>query len=211
MAKVNFIFKNNQYIKGIGGKLPSNVDPSMDVHIKGSRGYYYLAETEDVNLQKLTQWEPMIVSEQVARGFPLIGLTQIYHPDTDSYRDLTTQEEEDQHAAEKAMKKLDTRAEIHGAGGDIHDLVADLSKRVGMMERIVARTMHWMYNSPPLSGDVPQEFKDNYGAFLDQYIYDVDQGNYVDRVDIESLSSLYSKLKTRYNAITTIMEDYLNY
>lgn len=215
MALVNFLFKHNQYFKGLGGKLPSNEDPNINVHIKSQKGYYYLAETEDVNLQELTKWEPMIVSDQVARGFPLIGRTQLPKypddPDDDTMRDLTTQEKEDKHAGEKSLKKMDTRSEIYGTNGDIHDLVADLAKRVGMIERIAVRTLQFLYNNSSISSEIPQTFKDNYGPFLDQYIADVDSGDYMDRVDIEDINTLYQELKTRYNAITTLMQDYLNY
>lgn len=215
MTKINFIFKNNQYFNGVGGKLPSNEDPTIDVHIKSQKGYYYLAETEDINFWKLSKWDPMPVNDQVARGFPLINITQLpkypNDPDNDEMRNLTTEEQEDKHTAEKALKKMETRSQIHGQIGDIYDLVADLSKRVGMMERIVARTIHFLYNSSSLSSEIPQEFKDNYGTFLDQYIYDVDNSNYMDRIDIENIDSIYSELKTRYNIITDLVNNYLNY
>jgi hypothetical protein len=44
---VSFIFKNTTYRKGIGGEMPP------DTHIKGSKGYFYLGETDDTNLQNL--------------------------------------------------------------------------------------------------------------------------------------------------------------
>ena len=212
MAKINFIFKNNQYQKGLGGQLPSNV---TDVHIKANRGYYYLGEIEDTEFQKIQKWEPTPVNDQIARGFMILNATELPKypddPENEETRVLTAEELEDQNAAKKFLKKLETRSQIHGQVGDIYDLLADLNKRVGMMERIMARTLHFIYNSSSISSEIPQEFKDNYGVFLDQYVTDVDNGDYIDRVDIEDLNSLYTELKTRYNTITTLVQEYLNY
>jgi hypothetical protein len=157
----------------------------------------------------------MPVSEQVARGFGIMNATNRpkypNDPDNEETRPLTEQELEDQHAALKAMKKIELKAKIQGQVGDIGDLVADLSKRIGLLERITLRTLEFLYNSSSISSEIPQEYKDGYSTLLNQYVNDIDSGNYRDRVDIEDNSQLYSRLQERYNIITNLVEEYLNY
>ena len=209
MARTNFIFKNTTYRKGLGGEMPPNT------HIKGSKGYYYLGETDDTNLQNLQKWEPMPVSDQVARGFGIMYATDRPKypddPDNEETRPLTTEEQENQHAALKAMKKIELKAKIQGQVGDIGDLVADLSKRMGLLERVTLRTLEFLYNSSSISSEIPQAYKDGYSSLLTQYVSDIDSGNYRDRVDIEDNAQLYTRLQERYNTITDLVEEYINY
>lgn len=209
MAQINFIFKNTQYRKGLGGTMPP------DTHIKSSKGYYYLGETADTNFQDILQWEPMPVSQQVVDGFNLLNVTQVSvnpdDPEDETMRDLNSTELENKHAAEKALKKIETRSQIHGQVGDIYDLVSDLSKRLGLLERITARTIDFIYNDSSISSEIPQAFKDGYGVLLNDYLSYIDGGTLRDRVDIEDNTELFTKLVDRNNTITNIVEDYLNY
>lgn len=207
MAKVHVIFKHNFYIEGVGGQLPTNL-----VHIKGSRGFYYLGEIEAANIQEITKWEPMPVPDQVASGWNLIGKTQVTENDAQeniTTRDLTAQEQEDKKVAERALNKITTRSEIQGEVGDIYDLLADLSKRISLIERVTLSSLHWVYNSSSISSEIPQDLIDWYKPFLDQYKNDVVNGDLMDRVDIQDITTMYDNIKNRINTITDHVDNYL--
>lgn len=90
--------------------------------------------------------------------------------------------------------------------GDIHDLLADVSKRLAMNERLLMRLTSDLL--PALATD--SYIKTNYGDMINSYLTLVDNGGIVDRVDYEDIREIFGDLVSKSNKIGKIVnEDYL--
>jgi hypothetical protein len=149
----------------------------------------------------------MLINEQVSNGLGLLNVTQM-PVDDDGFemRDLTEQEIEDKAAAQVAIKKLNIRYRVESSVGDIYDIVADVSKRISILERICLKTFAELYNSD----NVSQSLKDEYKSLIDGYVSDVSGGDFKDRTDLETTSELFSRLKTKFKDIADIVQDEYN-
>lgn len=103
--------------------------------------------------------------------------------------------------------KYIARARIDKEVGDLPDLLADVSKRLALNERLLMRLLSELL--PTLAAD--SYVKSAYGDMIAQYIAMVDDGTIVDRVDYEDPNSLFSELTTKGKRIGNIVnEDYLS-
>lgn len=87
--------------------------------------------------------------------------------------------------------------------GDTASLLADLSKRVGMLERLVMRMSIPVLQNQP----VPQEISDAYLPYVQEYIAAIDVDGVRDRVDLESLSRIFQTVMSRSARIAEIVDD----
>jgi hypothetical protein len=94
-------------------------------------------------------------------------------------------------------------AEVHTQVGNTSDLMADLAKRIGMIERLVMRMAYFQLQDQAIS----QEVKDAYFPLVEQYINAVDGGLVEDRVDLESNKRLQEVLTERFNKIAQIVDE----
>lgn len=99
--------------------------------------------------------------------------------------------------------KLNARHKIEQTLGDIYDLLADGSKRVGMIERLVMRLSKSILNNESL----PEEYRTTYTSFVNDYVNAVDNQIFVDRTDLEENSILFPTLMQRFGTITQILQD----
>ena len=87
--------------------------------------------------------------------------------------------------------------------GDTSDLIADLAKRIGLVERMIMRlSFHLLQNEP-----VPAEIKDAYLPIVQSYLQAIDVLELRDRVDLESNVRLASVLIQRFSTIAEIVDD----
>jgi phage gp36-like protein len=94
-------------------------------------------------------------------------------------------------------------SEIRSKIGDTSDLMADLGKRIGMVERLVMRMAYYLLSDQEIS----QEVKDAYYPMVEEYINAVDAGQIEDRVDLESNVRLQQVLTQRFDRIARIVDE----
>lgn len=125
---------------------------------------------------------------------PEIGMTQITDPaEIEALRQRL--------GTFKNSRRL-AEAQIQSEIGDTSDLMADLAKRIGMVERLVMRMAYYLLSDQAIS----QEVKDAYYPMVEQYVNGVDGGLIEDRVDLESNVRLQEVLTERYNRIAQIVD-----
>jgi len=101
-----------------------------------------------------------------------------------------------------------TRDKIEKNVWDIYDLIADMDKRIWMIERLVMRMTDVFINKKDIETDV---FMQWYKPFVEQYITLVNNWMIKGRNDLEDLSVIFSDLITKTNTISSIVEnEYLN-
>jgi len=94
------------------------------------------------------------------------------------------------------------RVRITEEVGDDKDLLADISKRLAMLERLAIRVL-----TPVMRGEViPQPIIDAYLPLCEGLIAAVDSGQYIDRTDLEEPGSLFNKLLGRADHIGRIVQ-----
>ncbi len=100
------------------------------------------------------------------------------------------------------INKLELRGNIDSTVGDLYDLISDIAKRMAIVERGHAHLMDKVLNSVA----VPTDYSDLSATLLT----DTSSGVITDIIDIsgDSLSAIYTKLKTRINNISTILANY---
>lgn len=105
--------------------------------------------------------------------------------------------------------KYKTRSRIENEIGDNEDLIADLSKRITMLERLVIRmTNEVMTNAPDMVPTIIAMYK----PMVDGYLYIQEQYNNVTNIaDLEDPNELFQKLIERSIKLTNIVSsDYLD-
>lgn len=99
--------------------------------------------------------------------------------------------------------KLNTRNRIEVEVGDSYDLIADLSKRISMLERLVMRLAGEILSGTPM----PEAYSTTYLQIVESYLYAVDNNLFVDRTDLEDSAELFNRLMARFGTITQIVKE----
>ena len=87
--------------------------------------------------------------------------------------------------------------------GDTDYQIADLAKRIGMVERLVMRmSIHLLKNQ-----DIPIETRDAYLPIVEHYLDAIDIDGVRDRVDLESNVRIAQVLTQRFATIAGIVDD----
>lgn len=200
------------YINGVGG-VGANI-PNLDITTVTNIGEYknwVIAYTENLeDFKLLSEFDPVLITEGVAKGLPLIGKTQIFErigltPIEGSWRDLTEQELSWQKEAQDYVYKMDARDNINKDVGDIQDLIADLSKRVDLIERGLCYLILKTKSENPLI-DPDRDIR--YETYANIVISGSDSGQYITRADLENEEELVQTLMMRQITIAGIIQDY---
>jgi len=187
----------------LGGLIPHNAE-GVKFGIAEAYGYF-LGHTENEQLiRPFQQYVICFIDDETAEGFQLLNATHILE-DIDSARPLTNEELSKQRKAKLLIEKLNLRTQISAQIGDLADLVADLTKRVEFLERLLVRIMYYYLRNE----DVPDSIKTQYLPFITEYLNLVDNGKFKTRFDIEQPQQLFDKLITRYTKLTNLVEQYL--
>lgn len=86
---------------------------------------------------------------------------------------------------------------------DIYEIVADLSKRICMLERFGMRLGQAMMENNTL----PENIKEMYGAFLQAYVTGVEAREIRDRTDLENNWEVFNRLMFRMNKVADIIKE----
>jgi len=119
-----------------------------------------------------------------------------------TYRDPAT-------ASEKYDRKAKARYRIQkevnpGEEYDVFDIIADLGKRLNILERGMVLLMADMKENDML----PAVIVDNYGQIIDGYLAALQAGQYKARTDLAADNdATFSELMRRDNAVTTILAE----
>lgn len=213
-----FIYKTLQ-ITGMGGiTIPTiqGIDGGQ-----GTYGEWLLGTTDDMNkLLLIKEFQPRLVSENVWKGFGLIGKTEIDEIDGGEIitRPLTEQEIIYQKEATNWQYKEDARNAIDVNVGDYLDQIANVDKQVQVITPVVVRMyklvldLYDALNREIPSGSLPQDVKAQYDVFTTQYLSAIESGLYKDRVDIEpNPTEMINRLLTNNATTATIVKtQYIN-
>jgi uncharacterized protein YeeX (DUF496 family) len=175
-------------------------------------GDYYLGEIDETEFWKIKIFQPIPVSDEVASGFYLLNTDTITEESSAgeiTTRDLTDEETSNKEAAELFFEKLEIRSQISANVGDNNDLIADINKRISLLERIVYQTLDYLYSSSELVDDIPSDLQDSYGDLLNDYANKVENGEITDCVDLEGVDNIYDKIINRINTTSTICLNYI--
>jgi len=108
---------------------------------------------------------------------------------------------------QKKRNKDRARVRIEKEVGDDKDLLADISKRLALTERLLMRLTGELL--PTLAKD--SYVKAAYGGMITQYLAGVDSGIIKDRVDFENTADVFNTLTQRTIKIGKIVdEEYLS-
>lgn len=103
--------------------------------------------------------------------------------------------------------KINARNRIEAEVSDTLDIVADVSKRVALLERLVMRLANAQFSGVPLS----EPFASGYAQLTAAYVQAVDNDVFKDRVDYENNIDVFTNLMQRFNKIGEIVhEEYLS-
>ena len=157
-------------------------------------------------LYLISEFNPIIISEEEAFGIQFIGKTKKYSfsiksPDLIE-EDLTPTELKQKALAEKLIKKLTVRKEIETQVGDTEDLIADLSKRIDLCEFVIYSLLINKFSKQNL----PESFHTLYDE-INTYLTDITnktQKNYLSKV---SFGEILSKIKQRNTNVINILEE----
>ncbi len=202
MTDTYFVYKANR-ITGIGGVVPKST-ASTDLGI-GSKREWYLGKTTDPSfLNSIREHNPVVVSLTTASGFSFIDVAEMTEYDGEggiTTRAYTAYEQSLKDTAEKFMDKLEIRAKIESEVGDIYDLVADLSKRLALIERAVVYVMKNILDSDP----IPTKYQDLADTMATLFATDP----VTDPVDICGIdeNDLVSHLGDKIRKISQILDD----
>jgi hypothetical protein len=203
MSDIYIIFKTLR-IKDIGGMMPPNVN------IKGSIGEWYYGKITDKNiLWDIREYYPMVIDEDTYKGLDYYNTTQITEDSTNGdiiLRDLTEEELTLKNIAIKTLKKLDIRSSIESDVGDIYDIVADLSKQINILEKIVYESLNELFKTDI----IPQSIKDKYLSLLTLNVTNINDDNIKDITDLENKTDIISKITNRKNIIYNIKKEKYN-
>lgn len=207
---INIIFKPLR-INTIGGVMPP------DVHIFGSRGDLYWGQIQSMEtFSKLIEYKPMVIDESVFLGLPLLDLTQVPDETAENsgppminmvMRNLNEIEIINKKAAQNFLFKLEARNHIEQNIGDVHDLLADQSKRIDWLERGLVRLLAHVLGGTQMS----EEYVTKYKAFAENIISAVDNNEYIVRADLEDETELFTRIAGRNVEIASIVKtDYFD-
>ena len=101
------------------------------------------------------------------------------------------------------QSKNASRDQVHTIIGDSEDQVADLEKRISLMERLVYQ-LAWRI----LDGQSTADLKTLYGDFLQLYINGTENGSIMARSDLHEPQALVDRLTSRSTAVTQAASDH---
>lgn len=200
-----FLYKF-QNIANIGGVFPKTKDGEIELGLGVQDGYYLGKMISHESLNSIKNYFVCFIDDDTADGFKLVGITQIpidpMNPHTE-YRDLTTTELTKQALADKLLLKLKLRSHISLEVGDTDDLIADMSKRTDLIERLLLRVFYYTLQDIP----IPQAIKDAYLPMVTNYINSVDNQTLRVRADLEDPQEVFNKLAIRTTKIADIVKE----
>lgn len=203
MADTYLMFKTLR-VKDIGGMMPPNVN------IRGSLGEWYYGKITDKGiLWDIREYYPMVIDEDTYNGLQYHGITQVAEDSTSGeivMRDLNEEELALQVIADKTLKKLNIRASVESEVGDIYDLIADMSKQISLLEKVVYESINDLFTSDVVS----QSVKDKYSSMVSSNVTNINDVNKKDTSDLETASNIISKTATRKNTIYNIKKTEYN-
>ncbi len=208
MADRYFVYKLC-FIQGIGGVQPKP-SATMQMGMACMPGEWILGkidESELSYLDKIREYSPILCSKNVADGIPLMFVDELPVESEEmamepEMRPLNAEELADKAAALAFYAKLLVRPPIEVISGDTPDQIADLAKRLTIIERALAH----MFDKMETSTEIPAD----YVSLLTQYVTDLKNSDIRDPIDVrtETIMQIYEKLKARSNALTDIMASY---
>jgi hypothetical protein len=125
-------------------------------------------------------------------------------------RELTEEEIANKAKAELFLIKLETRAKITANIGDNNDLIADINKRISILERITYQTLNYLYSQSELIDDIPAELQNAYGSLLNNYVNMISTGDLKDVIDLEDINNVFDKILDRINKTSIICKEYIS-
>jgi methionyl-tRNA synthetase len=125
-------------------------------------------------------------------------------------RELTEEEIANKAKAELFLIKLETRAKITANIGDNNDLIADINKRISILERITYQTLDYLYSQNELINDIPAELQNAYGSLLNNYVNMISTGDLKDAIDFEDINNVFDKILDRINKTSIICKEYIS-
>ena len=203
---VYFIYKALD-IARLGGVLPDPKRLPDDVKLGlAKRDYFYLGCCENPeHLLPIKEYIVTFVDRDTAEGFTLLGMSRVPKNPTDptsELRDLTPEELEKQEKARKLLLKLRLRQRIYGSVEDLEDIVAFLSKRIDLLERLFLTTLYYILKNERL----PDSLEKSYLSIAETYIKQVEEGRVKTRVDVEDPKKLHDKVMKKVTEITKLVE-----
>lgn len=193
-----FVYKLN-HIPQIGGAMPITADDGdMGLAVYGD---WYLGRCVDPTfLDTIREFTPFPCSDEVAQGFRFLGVDTVLEGEEE--RPLTGEEIAFKTAAQMFVAKLVLRPTIETQVGDSPDQMADMAKRVALLERAVIHIYGYIKHGT--------EIPAGWTAILEQFASDLSVGDIQDPVDIrpDGYEAIYAKLRERSNTLTGIMSTY---
>ena len=175
---VYFAFKPLR-LSNFGGIMP------YGVHVLTCHGDWYVGKIEDAKqLYLLKDFLVVPIDEETARGFHFLDVDKVPVDPSDENSDLrplTEDELEAKKQAQKFLKKMEVRSYIELNNGDVLDLIADLSKTVAYLTKL-------LYDK----------------GIIDETTYSI-FANYLSLYDLETLPK---KLQSRNDYIASILTKY---
>jgi len=205
-----FLYRS-QNIANLGGVLPNPQPPEdYQLGITEKDGFYLGYVDDPQKIEQIKDYFVCFIDDDTAEGFRLVGVTQLPEDPTDpesSMRDLTEEELAKQEKAERLLAKLRFRNSVESNIGDIPDIIADLSKRLEIIERLVFKVCYYLLQDQ----SIDQSVKDQFLSIVTSYVDAVDNGTLKTRVDLEDLNELYNRVYERVNTLTNLLEtEYLS-
>jgi len=191
MKKIYIIYTINN-IPNIGGATPQGVEI-------GISSYKHLrcgSVAEELDLLKISEFNPIVVSESEAFGLNYIdkeGLIETSDEEIETIAPFTDEQQLQKEAAEKLLIKLQKRFSVDAYAGDAQDLLADVSKKLSILYKLIVPIMDKVVNNNSIGTSETQVLK----QFINDYNadeLDISINNQIDKIDIIELSK---KLRIR--------------
>lgn len=151
-----------------------------------------------VYLNRIKEFNPLPLTESAAAGIPLVDA--VLNPAEP--RSWTPAELQNISDAKDFLAKVAVRPVVQCLVGDVDDQMADMAKRVAIIERCVI----FLYARASRNAEIPDLWKNLMNRFYDDYV----AGRIKDPVDIrpDGILSVYEILKVRCNMLANIMAEY---
>lgn len=199
-----------QNMANIGGVFPRTEKDEFTLGISAFKELYLGTVVDPELINKISNYFICFIDEDVAEGFKIISAKRLpidpSSPESKS-RDLTEKELALQAKAKALVLKLKLRPKIYREIGDINDMVADMSKRIDLLEKILLKTTFFLFQDT----EIPQAMKDTYLPMITKYISDIENDTIKAKEDLEDPQTLFDKLAARKSTIAKIVKsEYLD-
>jgi len=206
-----FLYKP-QNISNMGNIFPNydQDNSGIQLGLAFKRGYYLGYIDSPEKIKEMKNYFVCFIDDEIAEGFKLLDVEKVV-VETNGFqlkrRDLTDEEREKQKKAEKLLMKLELRDKINANIEDVEDIIADINKRIDLIERLIVTVCKYLLRNEQIPEDVSNEFL----PFINRYFEMLDNNEFMTRVDIEDATQLFEKLSSRITKITKLVQDeYLN-